>query len=85
VRLNGYFVDRVNSEPNLFEIVTPPSLSLTVFRIIPDFEASEEELNELNKLFFRKMTARADIMLTQTDLNGLYCTRWVPGIHVDDC
>jgi aromatic-L-amino-acid decarboxylase len=46
----------------------------------PDQSAlSEESLNNLNRLFFGRISARDDIMLTQTVLNGVYCIRLAVG------
>jgi aromatic-L-amino-acid decarboxylase len=70
-------VSLVRADP-LFELVTTPSFSLSVFRINPRKQrVSGDDLNELNRLFFRKITARTDIMLTQTDINGTFCIRSV--------
>lgn len=66
-------------------LVTEPSLALTVFRIVPKKESegqpafSTESLNEVNRLFFGRVSARHDIMLTQTTLNGIFCIRFAVG------
>lgn len=39
----------------------------------------EDTLNDLNKLFFGRITSRKDIMLTQTVLNGQFCIRLAVG------
>ena len=36
-------------------------------------------MNNLNRYFFRRLSARRDIMLTQTSLNGMFCIRFVVG------
>jgi aromatic-L-amino-acid decarboxylase len=40
---------------------------------------SVELLNDLNKVFFRRISAREDLMLTPTVLNGFYCIRLAVG------
>lgn len=62
------------------EIVTAPNLALTVFRVIPKGGSPNlESLNSLNRLFFGRISARPDIMLTQTTLNGVFCIRLAVG------
>ncbi len=36
-------------------------------------------MNELNQSFYRRVTARPDILLTQTKLNGTFCIRFAIG------
>lgn len=73
------------SHSNQFTLVTPPSLALTVFRIEPKATSSEqpelplEVLNDLNKRFHERLSARSDVMLTQTILNGVFCIRMAVG------
>lgn len=64
-----------------FALVTPPSFALSVFRLEPPFAKSLplERLNELNKMFYGRISARSDIALTQTDLNGIFCIRMAVG------
>lgn len=38
-----------------------------------------KSLNDLNRLFFGRLSARPDIMLTQTTLNGVFCVRFAVG------
>jgi aromatic-L-amino-acid decarboxylase len=70
---------------DLLKIVTPPSLSLTVFRIDPAPNSLKnrvfalEELNDINKRFYGRLSARNDILLTQTILNGVFCIRLAIG------
>jgi len=65
--------------------VTEPSLALTVFRLVPESNADDQpalsldSLNELNRLFYGRISARNDIMMTQTNLNGIFCIRFVTG------
>ncbi|KAG2015812.1 aromatic-L-amino-acid decarboxylase [Coprinopsis cinerea AmutBmut pab1-1] len=66
-----------------FEIVTEPALSLTVFRVVPNQKSttkpSLESLNSLNASFFSIVSARKDLFVTQTSLNGMNCVRFVVG------
>ena len=77
ISLGEIFAERVRSHPELLELVTPPSFSLSVFRIAPSAAPglSEDELNELNRRFYQKLYERKDLMLTETKLNGVHCVR----------
>ena len=77
ISLGKIFAESVRSHPELLELVTPPSFSLSVFRIAPSAvpELSEDELNELNERFYQELYERKDLMLTQTILGGIYCVR----------
>jgi aromatic-L-amino-acid decarboxylase len=61
----------------VLELVTPPSFSLSVFRIAPSAVPgiSADELNELNERYYQRLNERKDIMLTQTKLDGVHCIR----------
>jgi len=70
------------SSSNLFKLVAPPSLALSVFRLEPtetNAPIPEEDLNSLNKLFYGRITARKEILLTQTVLDGSFCIRFSVG------
>jgi hypothetical protein len=71
------FAESVRKHPELLELVVPPSFSLSVFRIAPSAipVLSADELNELNKLHYRRLNERNELMLTQTKLNGVHCIR----------
>ncbi|KAN0074486.1 Pyridoxal phosphate-dependent transferase [Tylopilus felleus] len=63
-----------------FRLVTPPCLSLSVFRLEPPSRVfAEEQLNALNRAFYTHLSARNDIAFTQTDLNGMMCIRCAVG------
>ena len=51
---------------------------MSVFRLEPPGSAADA-LNDLNRLFFRRISARRDIILTQTELNGIFCIRFAVG------
>ncbi|KAJ3529049.1 hypothetical protein NM688_g7910 [Phlebia brevispora] len=94
IELNKHFASLVTESPT-FSLVTEPSFALSVFRLQPPAAASikpdelEQRLNELNQAFYRRVTARPDILLTQTKLNGTFCIRFAIGAvrtkkeHVD--
>jgi aromatic-L-amino-acid decarboxylase len=71
-----------------FELVTPPSFALVVFRLVPptsesastgEKPLSRESINGLNRDFFARISARPEIYLTQTDLAGTFCIRLAVG------
>ena len=82
--MNNFFSNLIQNT-DYFSLVTKPSLSLTVFRLVPESKADDqpalslESLNELNRLFYGRISARDDIMMTQTNLNGIFCIRFVTG------
>jgi len=83
IQLNQEFADLVSAS-NYLSLVTPPSLALTVFRLQPKRTPgqpalSAESLNGLNRLFYERISARDDILLTQTILNGVFCIRLAVG------
>jgi len=81
IELNKYFVSLVGSSSK-FELVTEPSFALTVFRLVPpssDATTTEAALNSLNQSFYSRISARPDIWLTQTKINGVFCIRFAIG------
>lgn len=81
IELNNIFAGLI-SESKILSLVTPPSFALSVFRLVPagvQGGLSLEALNELNRSLFGRLSARQDIMLTQTNLNGIFCIRFVVG------
>lgn len=62
--------------------MTPPSFALTVFQLVPQSEQpplATETLNDLNRALFTRISSRDDILLTQTEVNGIYCIRLAVG------
>lgn len=66
--------------------MTAPSLALSVFRLDPKSVSlnstkalSPETLNDLNRIYYARISARKDILLTQTVLNGAVCIRFAVG------
>lgn len=77
---------------DILELVTEPSLALSVFRINPCIGTttySLADVNNLNHMFYDRISARHDILLTQTVLNGVACIRFAIGVlrtgerHID--
>lgn len=71
----------------IFENVTPRSLTLVVFRLLPRDAAqktyTDAELNLLNTQFHNRLAARHDTFLTQTVLHSkereIFCIRFAVG------
>ncbi|KAF8629833.1 hypothetical protein AX15_003200 [Amanita polypyramis BW_CC] len=84
IRLNERFVDRVRNS-NILELVTEPSLALSVIRLNPRSATpriyATTDLNDLNRVFYGRISARHDILLTQTVLNGITCIRFSVGAY----
>ncbi|KAI0696521.1 pyridoxal phosphate-dependent transferase [Cytidiella melzeri] len=86
IELNNYFVSLLRSCPD-FSLVTEPSFALSVFRLSPASIVSTESdsgnlqtiLNDLNKSYYARLSARHDLALTQTKLNGIFCIRLAIG------
>ncbi|KAI6007660.1 pyridoxal-dependent decarboxylase conserved domain-containing protein [Pisolithus orientalis] len=80
VKLGNMFASLIR-ESTEFALVTPPSLALTVFRLEPRASppVSLAKLNELNRVFYARVSARSDIAFTQTDLSGTFCVRVAVG------
>ncbi len=84
IELNHYFASLVKMS-STFSLVTEPSFALSVFRLAPssmiasNSKFAEEQLNELNRAFYGRISARPDILLTQTKLNGIFCLRFAIG------
>ncbi|KAF8348273.1 pyridoxal-dependent decarboxylase conserved domain-containing protein [Amanita rubescens] len=83
VNLNERFADLVKKS-SAMELVTEPSLALSVFRLNPGIGATANsltDLNDLNRVFYDRISARHDILLTQTILNGITCLRFAVGAY----
>lgn len=69
----------------MFSLVTPPSFAMSVFRLTPalpeelSHTQAEAELDTLNRAYYARLSARPDIFLTQTLLNGTFCVRFAVG------
>ncbi|KAJ2916332.1 hypothetical protein MD484_g4111, partial [Candolleomyces efflorescens] len=81
IDMNKIFVKLVQ-QSKFLTLFTEPSLALTVFSITPPEgreKFSAEALSDLNARFFKVISTRDDIMLTQTSLNGDICIRFAVG------
>ncbi|KAJ7594599.1 pyridoxal phosphate-dependent transferase [Mycena floridula] len=81
IQLNERFCKLID-EDRTFRIITPPSFALTVFRLEPESSTvphETESLNELNRIFFSRLSERNDILLSQTVLDGKNCVRFAVG------
>ncbi|KAF7315233.1 hypothetical protein MIND_00037700 [Mycena indigotica] len=77
IQLNELFSTLVKNT-DILELVAPPSLALSVFRLAP-LDLTKDALNTLNSAFYQRLSTRKDIALTQTTLNGAYCIRFAIG------
>jgi len=79
------FASRIHAS-SLFSLVTTPSFALTVFRIEPSLSPTAPacDLNDLNKEFYTRLSQRTDILLTQTELNGVFCMRFAVGARATE-
>lgn len=81
ISLNNSFSEYIRAS-SIFELVTPPSFALTVFRLLPGPAGSTEELervNTLNRAFYSDLQSRPNLVLTHTSLGGVFCTRLAVG------
>ncbi|KAK3339354.1 pyridoxal phosphate-dependent transferase [Neurospora tetraspora] len=90
LKLGEEFADSLKSRPDLFEILTGPSFTLTVFRVAGKEQGkSEEELNALTKAVCEKINASGRMWVTSTVLDGMFAIRLMTGVsttekeHVD--
>jgi len=81
ISLNNSFAERIRAS-RIFQLVTPPSFALTVFRLLPGSADSTHELarvNVLNKAFYSDLQSRPDLALTQTLVGEVFCVRFAVG------
>ncbi|KAI0031279.1 pyridoxal phosphate-dependent transferase [Vararia minispora EC-137] len=79
IAMNHMFAKQVCATPS-FELVSPPSFALTVFRIVPRAGAPNGTANKLNRVFYDALLARSsEVLLTQTELGGVFCVRFCVG------
>jgi len=67
---------------DLFELVAPPSFALSVFRIAPvpvRAAVTPDELNAVNRAFHSALQTHHELLLTQTNLAGVFCLRLAVG------
>jgi aromatic-L-amino-acid/L-tryptophan decarboxylase len=81
ISLNNSFAERIRACP-IFELVTPPSFALSVFRLCPGSVSGTTELenvNALNRAFYDDLRSRHDLALTQTLVGKVFCIRMAVG------
>lgn len=78
IQLNGHFVSLIESSQH-FELVTPPSFAMSVFRMQPIAELPLFSQDDLTRKLYNRVSARKDILLTQTVLQGVFCIRFAVG------
>lgn len=67
------------NDDNLFEVMTPRTLSVVCFRYRPSGIYAMEEINNINEKLLEKLNASGKVFLTHTKLNGCYTLRMVIG------
>ena len=74
------FVSLLHSS-EMFSLVTPPSFALSVFRIVRNGAEPmrAKTFNHINRQFYGRISDRNDILLTQTQLNDVFCIRFAVG------
>jgi aromatic-L-amino-acid decarboxylase len=72
------FAERIRASP-IFELVTPPSFALSVFRLLPGGTKELEVVNALNRVFYSDLQTRPNLALTQTSLGEVFCVRLAVG------
>ncbi|KAF8141304.1 pyridoxal phosphate-dependent transferase [Boletus edulis] len=79
VQRSDTFVSLIKQSAH-FRLITPPCLSLSVFRLEPPARSFDQgQFNALNRAFYARLSARQDVAFTQTDLNGTICIRCAVG------
>ncbi|KAI0060956.1 hypothetical protein BV25DRAFT_1827177 [Artomyces pyxidatus] len=83
ISLNNAFAAHVRDSP-IFELVTPPSFALTVFRLLPsqalpNGDGDVAHVNALNRSFWTALQTRHQLLLTQTEIGGVFCVRLAVG------
>lgn len=67
-------------DSEIFELVTRPSLALSVFRLRSDQHGDDLNVrNTLNRAFWTRLSERRELFLTQTVLNDVFCIRFAVG------
>ncbi|KII85888.1 hypothetical protein PLICRDRAFT_44310 [Plicaturopsis crispa FD-325 SS-3] len=79
IQMSDLFVSLIRASPN-FALVTPPSFALSVFRLVPPAVVlSSAELNDLNRDLYARISTHTELLLTQTQLNDVFCIRMAVG------
>jgi len=80
IKLNEYFAGLIEASAN-FELVTPPSFALSVFRVraLADEGNLSASQDLLTRKLYDRISVRQDIQLTQAVLEGMFCVRFAIG------
>ncbi|KLO11491.1 hypothetical protein SCHPADRAFT_470893 [Schizopora paradoxa] len=80
INLNRKFASLVRSSSEI-ALVTQPSLALSVFHVNAPMDAQDSisAQNSLTTAVYESLSARKDIQLTQTSVQGLTCIRFAVG------
>jgi aromatic-L-amino-acid decarboxylase len=81
ISLNNLFAEHIRASP-IFQLVTPPSFALTVFRLLPRPANTAGELdsvNSLNREFYNNLQSHSSLVLTQTLIGEVFCVRLAVG------
>ncbi|KAH8114437.1 pyridoxal phosphate-dependent transferase [Phellopilus nigrolimitatus] len=80
INLNNRFASLIDSSTELF-LLTAPSFALSVFCVqAPEGVANKSGIQTiLTQKLYEKLSARKDIAITKTELNGIFCVRFAVG------
>lgn len=81
ISLSNLFAEYIRASP-IFQLVTPPSFALTVFRLVPGSANTTGELdsvNALNREFYSNLQSHSSLVLTQTLVGEVFCVRLAVG------
>ncbi|KAI0256401.1 pyridoxal phosphate-dependent transferase [Lactifluus subvellereus] len=81
ISLNNSFVEHIRACP-IFELVTPPSFALSLFRLLPGPVGDTtglDSVNVLNRAFYDELRSCPNLALTQTSVDKVFCIRMVVG------
>ena len=81
IALNNSFAEHIRASP-IFELVTPPSFALTVFRLLSGSTSDAGQcdgVNAVNREFYRDLQSRSSLVLTQTLIGEVFCVRLAVG------
>lgn len=76
IKLNEYFAEEMEASPH-FEIMFPPFLSFTGFRLKINGVNELEKINQLNDQFLQKINQSGDLYLSHTRIDGAYIIRMI--------
>ncbi|HER09073.1 MAG TPA: aspartate aminotransferase family protein [Bacteroides sp.] len=88
IRLNDLFANEMGRREE-FELLLPPFLNFTCFRMKPDGNSDEATSNRLNEKLLEAINGRGHIFLTHTRISGLFALRimfgqtYVEQVHVE--